>query len=155
MVHVYNVEDKTYEYIASYEQDRATANGWFVDRVSGQKWGYYGRLNDGTFASYWNPPGNNSTATVLYDSPSRPTSETSILWEAVDVPICIASETCSNRILGYYFWSWFVDANGVPSKFVTAAAWKDLDTEFQSALSAWNAWAPGAGDNVFPPTTDL
>jgi hypothetical protein len=155
MVHVFNYEEGTYEYIASYEQDRATADGWFVDRVSGYVWGYYGRLNDGTFASYWNPPGNNTTPTILYDGPARPTSYTNMLWEAVDVPVCIQSSTCTNSILGYYLWSWTVDNNGTPHNFIMANAWKGLDTEFQSAISAWNAWAPGAGDNVFPTMTDL
>ena len=30
-------------------------------------------------------------------------------------------------------------------KFITDVAWKDLDTEFLNAVSAWNAWAPTSG----------
>src|SRR2546430_2443122 len=47
----------------------ATLNGWAVDRLSERIWGYYGRNNDGTFASTLTP-GNDSTAAVLRDSPS-------------------------------------------------------------------------------------
>ncbi len=63
----------------------------------------------------------------------------------MDVAVCVKSDKeggCNNRILGYYFWSWIIDDKGVGQKFITAPAWKDLDTEFQSAVAAWNKWAP-------------
>jgi hypothetical protein len=63
----------------------------------------------------------------------------------VDVAVCNNSRTCNDRILGYYFWSYILDANDVGQKFITAPAWKDLDAEFQNALVAWNNWAPTSG----------
>jgi hypothetical protein len=155
MVHVYSIEDNTYEYAASYEQDRADSNGWFVDRLDGNIWGYFGLQNDGTFGENCNTPGYNTTPTILYDEPGRPDTTLNFLWEAVDVPVTINSPSCNNHILGYYFWSWSVDANGVPHKFANLNALKNLDTEFQDALNGWNAWAPGMGAKTFPSLTDL
>jgi hypothetical protein len=172
MIRIYSLDDRSFEYDHSYQELRADANSWFVDKLFGNMigdnqtatyvWGYYSMQNNGTFMSSSGDlglsnsgtPGNNTTPTVLIDDPQRDPSLHAI-WEAVDVPVCIDSETCDNRIQGYYYWSWIVDFSGTTHKFIMADAWKDLDSEFQSALSAWNAWAPGVGANVFPPTHDL
>lgn len=144
---------------------RSDADGWNIDRVDGAAYGYYGLLNNGTFASYWNTPGANGTANTLYDEPSG--WPANVYFYAVDVAVCHNSDTCNNKILGYYFWSYILDSSDVGQKFITAPAWKDLDTEFQDALAAWNKWAPTSGTeddgsgvtfphaNAFPTLTDL
>ena len=47
----------------------AAYNGWAVDRLSNRNWGYYGRYNNGTFASTI-ILGNNSSTATLFDTPS-------------------------------------------------------------------------------------
>jgi hypothetical protein len=157
MVRNYDFEDGTYIYPSSEKEDRATGYGWYIDRVEGRKWGYYGMNDDGTFASYLTP-GSATTNAILGDEPSRPESEPwlGFWWQAVSAPVCIqSSSSCNNRLLGYYFWSWMVEANGhVPAPF-HGNAWKSLDAELLNAVSEWNAQAPGLGKNVFPSLSNL
>jgi len=143
MTWVYDVTDQMNVYAASGDQDRADADGWNIDRVNGAGYGYYGLLNDGvTFYSGWNTTGGNGTPNTLIDKPSWGNNT---WFYSVDAAVCFKSKTCSNHILGYYFWSWIIDNNGNASEFIIAPAWKDLDTEFQSALAGWNKWAPTSG----------
>ena len=165
MAWIYDINDRTYIYGGSQDAARTTANGWFIDRVDGSRYGFFGLNNDGvTFESYWNTPGSNGTPNTLYDIPAGLPNNT--WFYAVDVATCFKSRTCNNRILGYYFWSWTIDNEGNASKFIIAPAWKDLDSEFQSALTAWNAWALKSGNTMpgqpmvpngvnFPTLTDL
>jgi len=149
MTWVYDADEHKNVYAGDQPQGaRSDANGWSIDRVDGAAHGYYGLQNDGTFYSGWNTPGSNGTANTLFDEPSGWGANT--YFYAVDVAVCYNSDTCNNRILGYYFWSYILDSNDVGQKFITAPAWKDLDTEFQNALAAWNAWAPTSG-----PETDM
>ena len=151
MTWVYDFDEHTNLYAGSGDAGRATADGWNIDRVDGAGYGYYGLQNDGvTFYSGWNTPGSNGTPNTLFDAPGGWPNNT--WFAAVDVATCFQSDTCNNRILGYYYWSWTIDSSGNASEFITAPAWKDLDAEFQSALAAWNAWAPGSGseDDGFP-----
>jgi hypothetical protein len=141
---VYDATDHTYLYAGSGDQARADAHGWNIDRIDGAAYGWYGLLNDGaTFASFWNTTGGNYTPNTLYDEPGGLLSNT--IFYAVDVAVCFRADTCTNKILGYYFWSWIIDNNGNGTKFLTAPAWTDAATEFQSALASWNAWAPTSG----------
>jgi hypothetical protein len=145
MTWVYDANEQKNVYAFDQPQGtRSDANGWSIDRVDGAAHGYYGLRNDGTFYSFWNIPGSNGNPNTLYDRPGG--WGANISFYAVDVAVCYNSDTCNNRILGSYFWSYFLDNNDVGHKFITAPAWKDLiDTEFQSALAAWNAWAPTSG----------
>jgi hypothetical protein len=151
MTWVYDTDTQTNLYASDQPQGaRSTSNGWSIDRVDGAAYGYYGLLNDGsTFYSGWNTPGANGTPNTLYDEPGGWGANT--YFYAVDVAVCFTSETrekpenCHDRILGYYFWSYILDNNDVGQEFITAPAWKDLDAEFQSALAAWNNWAPTSG----------
>jgi len=88
-------------------------------------------------------PGSNGTPSTLKDEPGG--WGPNIDFYAVDVAVCNSSETCKNKILGYYFWSYILDNTDTGQKFITAPAWKDLDTEFQNVVTAWNAWAPTSG----------
>lgn len=164
MIWVFDVTDKTYLYPTSSYQARATAYGRVIDRVDGAANGYYGLLNDGTFASFWNTPGSNGTATTLIDNPGGWPDNT--WFFALDVPVCFTSNTCKNRILGYFVWSWIIDENGNASKFIIEPAWDGLNTDFQDALTAWNNWAPTSGQEndghatlphavAFPALSDL
>jgi hypothetical protein len=122
---------------------RSDANGWAIDQLNGWAYAYYSLQNDGTFASVYGLPGSNGQPSALNDTPGGWGANT--YFYAVDVPVCYASDTCHNKILGYYFWSYILDSNDVGQKFITAPAWKDLDTEFLDAVAAWNAWAPTTG----------
>jgi hypothetical protein len=163
MVRVYDADEQTFLYGAGESLAWADADGWMIDRVAlyGYAEGYYGLNNDGTtFNPMWNVPGGNGTPNTLYDAPGGWGPNTD--FAAVDVAVCFQSDTCPNRILGYYYWSWIIDTNGVGQKFITAPAWKDLDTEFQSAVDSWNNWAPTSGPLgglphavPFPPLSDL
>ena len=144
MTWVYDEDMQTNVYASDQPQgSRSTPNGWCIDRVDGAAHGYYGLQNNGTFYSGWNTPGGPGTGTTLKDKPGGWGANT--VFYAVDVAVCYNSRTCNNKILGYYFWSYILDNSDVGQKFVTAPAWKDLDTEFQAALTAWNNWAPLSG----------
>lgn len=151
------LDDSTYLYPSSEKQDRATDQGWYVDRLAGKIWGYYGRNNDGSFAPNLTP-GSETSPTILTDAPNRPASAPylHIWWQAVDAPVCIqANSGCANKLLGYYFWSWLVDSSGAVSGPVDAVAWDPLQSQVDAAVVKWNAQAPGLGKNVFPPLTRL
>jgi hypothetical protein len=146
MVWVYDAADQTY--LVGYGESLAWAdsNGWMIDQQPLIGWaeGWYGLNNDGTtFDSGYNAVGSNGTPNTLNDSPGGQPANT--YFYAVDVAACFKSDGCQNRILGYYFWSWIIDDSGVGQKFITAPAWQDLNIEFQSAVAAWNAWAPTSG----------
>lgn len=144
MTWVYDADTETNVYASDQPQGaRSTSNGWSIDRIDGAAHGYYGLQNNGTFYSGWNTTGSNGTPNTLYDEPGGWKANT--YFYAVDVAVCYSSRTCNNNILGYYFWSYILDSSDVGQKFITAPAWKDLDTEFQSALAAWNARAPTSG----------
>jgi hypothetical protein len=157
MVRTVDMETMEYIYPSDEKKNRATGNGWYVDRLEGKIWGYYGRNDDGSFAGTLTP-GSDTTPAILVDSPSRPEVEPwiHIWWQAVSVPVCIQPGSgCVNKLLGYYFWSWLVDASGKVSDPIHARAWEPLQTEFDSAVSAWNTQAPTLGKNTFPAFTRL
>jgi hypothetical protein len=145
MVWVYNQEDRTYMYASGQPgaSARATANGWTIDQLGGWAYAYYGLNNDKTFDNSYNPPGSNNNPTTLFDTPSGWPNNT--LFYALDATVCYKSKTCQNRILGYYFWSWSIDNDGKSAQFIVDPAWKDLDAQFQEAVTGWNNWAPTSG----------
>jgi hypothetical protein len=144
IVRVYDSENQTYVYPTSSQAARATTDGWAIDRVDGSAYGWYSLLNDGkTFLPFWNTPGSNGTPNTLYDNPSNWPNNT--VFFALDAAVCFTSKTCNNRVLGYYFWSWTTDNNGNATTLITSTAWTNLESEFQSALATWNAWAPSSG----------
>jgi hypothetical protein len=154
MTWVYDATDKTYLVASGQPAARQTANGWMIDRVGGEGEGWYGLQNDGkTFVTGWNTTGSNGQPDILYDTPGGWPPNT--WFFAVDVAVCFKSDSCQNRILGYYVWSWYIDNSSNGTSFITAPAWQGLDTEFQSAVAAWNAWAPTSGTQSYPgdPTT--
>jgi hypothetical protein len=91
----------------------------------------------------YNTVGSNGTPNTLHDDPGGWGPNT--YFDAVDVAVCFKSDNCQNRILGYYFWSFFDDSSGVAHEFITAPAWQDLNIEFQNAVASWNTWAPTSG----------
>ena len=139
------------ELIRHLGQEFRDAHGWFIDQYFGWAYGYYGLLNDGVnFDPVFNAPGSNGTPNTLYDQPDNWPNNT--LFFAVDVATCFKPSSkyssCKNRILGYYVWSYGVDANGNASAFVNTPGWEGLEYEFQSAVAAWNAWAPTSGQQT-------
>lgn len=148
MVRVYDANDQMF--LAGYGESTewADADGWMIDQQPLIGWasGYYGQNNDGSFDPTYNIVGGNGTPNTLKDDPGGWGANT--YFYAVDVAVCVNSEkdqSCQNHILGYYFWSWIIDSSGVGQKFITAPAWENLNVEFQSAVAAWNKWAPTSG----------
>jgi len=157
IVRTVDLEDGTYLYPSTEKQNRATAYGWYIDRVAGKIWGYYGRNDDGSFASYL-VTGTDQNDAILNDSPRRGESEPwlQIWWMAVSVPVCIDDDSdCLNNLLGYYFWSWVVDDAGTVTGILDAVAWEPLETDVDDAVAEWNSQAPGLGKNTFPAFTQL
>ena len=145
MVVIFDTKAQTYRYASSQSQApyRLGTDGWVIDQLDGWAYAYYGQLNDGTFDAFWNNAGSNNTATILNDVPGGFGPNT--VFYAIDVPVSYQSKTCANAPLGYYFWSWTEDNNGVMRAGINTTAWQGMDTEFQNAVNAWNAWAPGSG----------
>jgi len=146
-------DDGTYLYASAEKEDRATAEGWHIDRLAGKIWGYYGRNDDGSFASTITIGSDTATAT-LRDAPSRGESEPwlNFIWMAITVPVCIDNpiSSCNEHLLGFYEWGWMVDAAGtVPGTFdwISPKGFKD---DFDDAVGEWNIQAPGLGKNTFP-----
>lgn len=147
MVAVYDSSTSSYLYPTSSYAARADADGWVIDRVDGEGYGWYGLTNDGkTFQPLWNTPGSNGTANTLFDGPGGWPAD--IDFYAVDAAVCFSPSTCQNNILGYYFWSWTINNSGTPSTFIIGPAWQSMETEFQSALASWNTWAPTSGTEI-------
>lgn len=142
MTWVFDGDTKTNLFASSDDEKRANNDGWNIDRSGGEASAYFGILNNGQLESSWNTAGSNGTPNTLLDEPGGWGPDTQ--FYAVDVAVC-HSEACNNKILGYYFWSYILDSNDVGQSYINAPAWKDLDTEFQSAAAGWNKWAPNSG----------
>lgn len=153
IVRTYNFDDGTYSYISEEHEARAIDYGWYVDRLSGKAWGYYGRNDDGTFAGTLTP-GDNDSPAILVDFPKRNDDTREIWWQAVSAPVSIdgGENSCNNNFLGYYFWSWFVDEDGVVTNdhVIDGVAWENLHTTVDDAVAAWNTQAPDLDHNLFP-----
>ncbi|HEY9046552.1 MAG TPA: hypothetical protein VIN08_11680 [Ohtaekwangia sp.] len=158
MVRTYSFEDGTYSYISEEHQARSIEYGWYIDRLSGKKWGYYGRNDNNSFAGNLTP-GNNSTPSVLFDAPSRSDSMRKIWWQAVSASVSIdgGANACNNNFLGYYYWSWVVDDAGhvTNNDIIDCVAWENLQLTMDNAVTAWNVQAPGLSHNLFPTFTKL
>ena len=103
-----------FSYPSTQKKERATVDGWYIDRIDGYRWGYFGMDDSMT-------PGNNITSgnstrhASLTDSPYRPDRREfhNIRWEAVTVPVCLHGDgVCDNKMLGFYYWSWTVSQDG-------------------------------------------
>lgn len=157
MLRAIDQSDGTYLYINEEKEDRATAEGWHIDRLQGREWGYYGRNDNGTFAGTVTTGSDVSTAS-LYDRPRRQDAEPYLgyIWMAVTVPVCIdnAASTCNNNLLGFYEWGWITsDASDVGTfHWIAPKGFKD---DFDAAVAEWNADAAGLGYNNFPAFTRL
>jgi hypothetical protein len=153
MVRTYDFDEGTFSYISEEHQARAIEYGWYIDRLTGKKWGYYGRNDDGSFASTLSP-GNNNTPAVLFDSPSRPSSMAGIWWQAVSASVSIdaGNSSCNNNLLGYYYWSWIVNQDGTISddNIIQLVARENLHLVLDAAISAWNTQAPSLAHNTYP-----
>jgi hypothetical protein len=158
MVRSVDHENGAYLYPSAEKQNRATAEGWYIDRIPNRIWGYYGRNDDGSFASTITV-GTDTTTANLYDFPQRGENEPwlAFTWVAITVPVCIdnPSSSCTNQLLGYYEWAWLVDNAGTVTGTLHWISPKSLKDDFDDAVSQWNNQAPGLGKNVFPGFTRL
>jgi len=156
------LDTDTGEYIAPSSEQKArivtgqadaTQDGWAVDRIDGRVWGYYARNNDGSFASYLTT-GSNSTPAVLGDGPSGWPDNS--WFDAVDVPVCIdPNSSCSNNLLGYYYWLFVVAPGGTTGDPINEIGVEWNPSAVDLAIAQWNATAPGVGKNVFPAFTRM
>ncbi|HEX5169078.1 MAG TPA: hypothetical protein VFW11_07875 [Cyclobacteriaceae bacterium] len=123
-------------------------NGWAIDRLSGRNWGYYGRNNDGTFASTITT-GSNTTTATLRDTPSGWPDNS--WFDAVSVPVCIqAGAPCVDCLLGYYYWLFLVNGSGDATDPVDLVGKTWMRNAFSLSVAEWNDDAPGLGKNSFP-----
>ena len=130
-----------------------TQNGWAVDRVDHRNWGYYGRFDDGTFASYLTT-GSNSTPAILGDSPANWPAGS--WFDAVSVPVCInAAASCNNRLLGYYYWLFVTDSSGNAGAPFDEVGVTWMQDSFNLSVTEWNNDAPGLGKHTFPAMSPL
>ncbi len=153
IVRTIDMETGIYLYATTEKQDRATSEGFYLDRLAGRIWGYYGRNDSGTFASTITVGSDTSTAT-LRDFPKRGETPPWIdfLWMAITVPVCIdnPSSSCNNYLLGYYEWGWVVDDAGTVPYTIDWIAPRGFKDAFDDAVTKWNAQAPGLEKNIFP-----
>lgn len=130
-----------------------TQNGWAVDRLAGRIWGYYGRNNDGTFASTLTP-GSNAAAAILRDTPSGWPDNS--WFDAVSVPVCIDSgATCNNTLDGYYYWLFVVGSGGTTQAPFNEVGVDWMQDALDKSVVEWNNDAPGLEKNSFPAMTRL
>lgn len=138
-------------------QSDASLNYWFVDRLDGQIWGYYGRNNDSGFDYGSMKPGNKHEPAKLHDEPApapcRETYETHpVKFEAIDVTVCIDEKSgCVYKLLGCYYYYFTVhkqDQAGDLSSHV-AAAWNKKVVEL--AVQKWNENVGSKKKKCFPP----
>jgi hypothetical protein len=130
-----------------------TQNGWSVDRLEGRQWGYYGRFDNGTFAGTLTT-GSNTTTATLRDGPGGFPPNT---WmDFVSIPVCIdANASCNNRLLGYYYWLFFLDSSGNATDPINEIGVTWMQDSFNSAVVEWNADAPGLGKHTLPGMSPL
>ena len=151
-------EDGTFLYASTEKEDRATAEGWHIDRLAGRIWGYYGRYDDGSFATTITV-GSDTTTATLRDFPRRGEAEPwlGFTWMAITVPVCIDNpdSACNEHLLGYYEWAWIVDDAGTVPGTLHWVSPKSLKDDFDDAVAEWNIQAPGLGKNTFPAFTRL
>ena len=160
VVRITDVETGEFLYASADQQARtvtgqgAQMNGWAVDRLDGFKWGYFGRNDDGTFLPTVEPGNSNGVPAIFTDDPS--VSQTNVLFEAIDVPICIDPESkCVNEELGYDYWLFLVDASNTAT-----IPHDEIGRDWQAdavdlAVAAWNTQAPALLKNAFPAFTRL
>lgn len=158
MVRTIDQSTGTYLYASTEKLNRATAEGWYIDRLATRIWGYYGRNDNGTFASNLTPGSVGSPAN-LYDYPKRPEAAPwlDFLWMAISVPVCIDNpgSNCNNHLLGYYEWAWAVDAAGTVPYTLDWVSPKGFKDDFDDAVAEWNSQAPTLSKNTFPAFTRL
>jgi hypothetical protein len=130
----------------------ATQNGWAVDRLAGRIWGYYGRNNDGSFASTLTP-GSNTTQAVLRDTPSGWPDNS--WFDAVSTAVCIDSSTCNNTLDGYYYWLFVVGTGGTTQAPFNEVGVDWMQDALDKSVIEWNNDAASLSKNSFPAMTRL
>ena len=129
-------------------------NGWAIDRLSDRRWGFYGRNNNGNFASTLTP-GSDSVNAVLRDRPSGWPDDSR--FDAVSVPVCLRTESpfqprspCVHRLLGYYFWQFYVDEGGAVNRLLNLRAKKWVCNAVDQSVIEWNNDSSTFNKNSFP-----
>jgi len=124
-------------------------NGWAIDRFINMDWGYYGREDDGTFNHQMITLGSNAAPAMLFDSPHS--WDPGSTFEAVSVAVCIdPSSGCVNHLLGYQYWQFIVQADGVVPNPSSSEASDWMPAALDLAVNEWNHDAPALGKNQFP-----
>lgn len=129
-------------------QSNTPLNGWAIDRLSGRNWGYYGRNNDGTFASTVTTGSSTSIATLR----DRPSGWPNNSWfDAVTVPVCLQGNTaCQDRLVGYFYWLFIVDSTGSVGNPINQIGVDWNQGAVDESVTEWNNDASALGKNAFP-----
>lgn len=142
--------DDSPKFRSTQQRERATSDGWYIDRRTGNEWGYYGRRDDNSFEASVTS-GTHTTPASLRDTPNRPERDDmlGILWEAVTVPVCITGG-CEIKPLGYYYWSWAVTKAGVVQDIQHHLAQMSFIQTVKEAIQKWNSESDEWGTHLFP-----
>lgn len=135
-----------YLYPSEEKKERATDDGWYVDRGEGYKWAIYGQMDNGSFADYVFVGSETDPTAFMTDAPYRPENQPyfCIRWQAVAVPVCISTDEyplapCQDERLGYYYWGWTVDHEGsvITDDDRHGIARESMTENVEEALERW------------------
>jgi hypothetical protein len=129
-----------YEPRSNFE-NRATKNGWTIDRIDQRKYGWYGYNNDGTPAGNVSP-GNTNTDATLLDDPGD--SAVNQRWEFETCAICKKGKD-SGTAYGCITWGFTVDKDGNLTSLKSGFG-GGPSKDFNSAVDSWNNQAKGPAD---------
>jgi hypothetical protein len=129
-------------------------NGWAVDRLSENNWGFFGAMN--TTPITFNDKvevgtnGQPQQDATMRDRPER--WKRRVRFEAVSVPICMdANGACGKKMLGFRTWKFRVQDNkkGTNPTHAASTHWESLAVA--RAIEEWNTDV----DSPVKPLSDL
>lgn len=142
IVRTVNLCDGRFIYPTEEKRERATPEGWYVDRAEGYRSAIYGQMDNGDFELYARM-GTERTPASITDSPYRPENHPflGIRWQAVSVPVDIRTNEsdCDNPRFGYYYWSWTVTEYGSLENIKRGIANRSLINDVNNALNKWTS----------------
>ena len=120
--------------------------GWMIDRIDGQRWGYYGRYDDDSFNAASCVPGTHRAQALLKDKPSCwdtvENDGAAVLVEVVSMAVCIdAASPCNFRIGDLLYWGFEIRDGNTNGPYIGTPTEEHLEA-FARALQEWNNDAP-------------
>ncbi len=153
IVRTLDLDDPKRFYFPTYQKmQRATLDGWYVDRGDGYEWVYFGRRNGNEVEFHdYVKPGSELVPAKLSDRPYRPENHPflGIRWQAVTAAVCLDGEY-QPAAHGYYAWSWTVTKQGKVERVRSQLAKASLKLAFEAALKRWNDQTEDWGTKPYP-----